>query len=127
MATTTQRDLTDVLAARSEREGHSSPDRAEAIVAIRSALKRRTGRTWSVTGGRGTAYGWLTVHAPPKRRTQPFGYMTDDDRAVLAHALGLESVHDQGVSIPSGDRYREEYVARAEGRAVLKHGVPYWD
>ncbi len=44
-------------------------DRDEAIKAIRAALKRRTGRAWSVTGGRGTAWGWITITAPPKRRT----------------------------------------------------------
>ena len=43
-------------------------DRDEAIKRIRSALKRKTGKTWSVTGGRGTAWGWITVQAPPKRR-----------------------------------------------------------
>ena len=53
-------DLTDIIAARQE-QGYASIDRDEAIKAIRTALKRRTGKTWSVKGGRGTAWGWLTI------------------------------------------------------------------
>ncbi len=45
-------------------------DRDEAIARIRTALKRRSGKAWSVTGGRGTAWGWITVEAPPARRTK---------------------------------------------------------
>lgn len=44
-------------------------DRNEAIKQIRENLKRRSGKTWSVTGDRGTAYGWLKVDVPPKQRT----------------------------------------------------------
>ena len=36
--------------------------------AIRAALKS-TGRAWSVTVGTGTARGWITITAPPARRT----------------------------------------------------------
>jgi hypothetical protein len=43
--------------------------RNEVIKVIKAALKRRSGKEWSVTGGKGTAYGWLTIDAPPKRRT----------------------------------------------------------
>ena len=42
--------------------------RDEAIKRIRKALKTRSGKTWSVTGGRGTGWCWITVQAPPKRR-----------------------------------------------------------
>ena len=38
------------------------------IAALRAVLKVRTGRAWSVTGGRGTSWGWITVDAPPARR-----------------------------------------------------------
>ena len=44
-------------------------DRAGTIKAIRKSLKRRSGKPWSVTGGRGTAWGWITIDAPPSRRT----------------------------------------------------------
>jgi hypothetical protein len=44
-------------------------DRDEAIKRIRAALKRRSGKAWSVTGDRGTAWGWIKIDAPPARRT----------------------------------------------------------
>lgn len=102
-------------------------DRDVAIARIRAALRRRTGRAWSVTGGRGTSWGWIRISAPPARRVG-FGYMTDTDRTELATALGLDRpAHVQGVSIPAGSDYRVEYVDRAEGRAPSRIGVPYWD
>lgn len=123
-------------------------DRDTAIRLIRAALKRRTGRSWSVKGGRGTAWGWITITAPPKRCTfgsEPTGEedaqgipiyrevandgcdMGDEDRKVLAEALGIEWVHIQGKDIPAASDYRREYVARAEGRTPEVIGVPYWD
>ena len=124
--------------------------RDEAIQAIRSALQKRSGKAWSVTGGRGTAWGWIRVDAPPARRTmrerlkadaigtrpedyemfdshQPGGSATPEDRAELASLLGLETVHHQGVSIPASDDYRREYVDRAEGRTPSVIAQPYWD
>jgi len=100
--------------------------RNETIGAIRSALRRRTGRAWSVTGGRGTAWGWIRIHATPARRVG-YGYLSDEDRAELGRALGLEKAHQQGVSIPAGHDYRIEYVDRAEGRTPSRIGEPYWD
>jgi hypothetical protein len=44
-------------------------DRNEAIKRIKTALQKRSGKQWSVTGGRGTAWGWVEIDAPPKRRT----------------------------------------------------------
>lgn len=44
-------------------------DRNETIARIRAALKRRSGRPWSVTGGRGTARGWITLPAPRPARS----------------------------------------------------------
>lgn len=43
-------------------------ERKEAVRRIKAALRRKTGKTWSVHGGRGTAWGWLTVEAPKSRR-----------------------------------------------------------
>ena len=43
-------------------------DRNEAIKTIRTELKKKTGKSWSVTGGRGTGWGWIEVTAPPRRR-----------------------------------------------------------
>lgn len=124
-------------------------DRDEAITRIRAGLKKRTGRVWSVTGGRGTSWGWIRIDVPPAARTwrhrlldglpdwpenykgydsaQPGGNMTPTDRAALAAALDLEQVHEQGESIPASSAYYQEYVDRAEGRTPTRVGTPYWD
>lgn len=99
-------------------------DRNEAIAKIKAGLKARTKTRFSVTGGRGTAYGWIFIDAIPTREKAGMG---DKDRAELATLLGLASVHPQGVSIPAGSDYRDEYVARAEGRTPERFGEPYWD
>lgn len=133
---------------------NSSLDRDKAIALIRTALKRRSGKAWSVTGGRGTAWGWIRIDAPPARRIwrhvpkpgfdehsappgkdgwteaptgKPGGHTGPQERAELAKLLGLERVHEQGESIPSAGDYRHEYVDRAEGRTPCVHGTPYWD
>jgi hypothetical protein len=170
-------------------------DRDEAIKRIKSALKRRSGKSWSVTGGRGTAWGWISISAPPKRCTwrttqtrspepptpdayyegalgitpqyrvqpgaedritspandpwareaveqgrdvfynwsvsslaSPFGSMGSEDRLELGRLLGMDKpVHHQGESVPASGAYREEYVARAEGRTPAVYGERYWD
>ena len=128
-------------------------DRNETMKAIKKALERRSGKTWSVTGGRGTAWGWITIDAPPKRRTgrfieksgaspgaydhekyeltdtgEPGGYITPQDRAELTRLLGLDRLlHHQGVSIPSSTDYYREYLDRANGRKPSVIGQPYWD
>lgn len=84
-------DFTDRLAVISEHSGCAAVSREEAITAIRSALKRRSGKTWSIRGGRGTAWGWLTITAPPKRCNES-GYMTDEDCAELGKLLGKDGV-----------------------------------
>lgn len=101
-------------------------ERDNAIARIRTALKNRTGRTWSVRGGRGTAWGWITITAPPKRQGE-YGYLSDEDRICLATALGLPVVHQQGVDIPGSSTYYIEYIDRAEGRTPTAIGTPYWD
>ena len=126
-------------------------DRNETIKRIKAALKRRSGKAWSVTGGRGTAWGWITIDAPPARRTahsvlragaiydrpedyeerdtgEPGGSMTETDQKELGELLGLKApVHCQGESIPAGHDYWQEYIDRAEGRTPSKVGKPYWD
>ena len=123
--------------------------RDEAIARIRAGLRKRTGRAWSVTGGTGTAWGWIRIASPPAARTwrhrlapgapdrpesyegfdsgEPGGHMTPTDCAALAEALGLERVHSQGESVPASSDYYREYVDRAEGRVPSKLGRPYWD
>lgn len=110
-----------------EPTGPDYSDRNEAIKAIRTALRKRSGKAWSVTGGRGTAWGWITISAPPKR-LKDWGYMSEADRAELQELLGLErEVHCQGETVPASSEYRLEYVARAQGKTPTVHGTPYWD
>jgi hypothetical protein len=107
--------------------------RAEAIQRIRDGLKARSGKTWSVKGGHGTAWGWLKISAPPKRlvaRTPGgyAGYMTEEDAAELGRLLGMDRpVHFQGESVPASSDHYWEYVDRAEGRTPAKYGTQYWD
>ena len=101
-------------------------DRNVAIQRIRTALKQRSGRAWSVKGGTGTAWGWITVSAPPRRLVD--GSMTEADRTELGELLGLgKPCHHQGESIPGQTDFRVEYVDRAEGREPRRRGVPQWD
>ena len=101
-------------------------DRNECITAIRAALKRRSLKRWSVRGGSGTAWGWITISALPGRM-ESVGTMSAADCAELAGLLGLPSVHPQGVDIPASSAYRQEYVDRANGTAPTVCGSPYWD
>lgn len=81
---------------------------------IRAALLTRSDRTWSVINGRGTAYGWLTITAPPAR-LDAYGGMTDGDRAELSRLLGVE-VYPPGASVPPGAASYRTWIARAEGK-----------
>ena len=125
-------------------------DRNETISKIKAALKRRSGRPWSVTGGRGTSWGWITIDTPPAKRTrrwrlkpglpdwpenyeeydsgQPGGSMTAEDAKLLADLLGFDRpVHFQGCSIPASHDHWREYLDRAEGRKPAKIAEQYWD
>lgn len=101
-------------------------DRNETIKAIKANLQRRSGKAWSVTGGRGTAWGWLTIASPPKRSLK-YGYLQDADRSELAQLLALDNVHNQGVSIPSSNGHYQEYLDRSAGIEPTVHGEQYWD
>jgi len=100
-------------------------DRNETIKAIRKALRERSGKSWSVRGGRGSVYGWIYIDTPPSRAVD--GHISQAERAELAALLGLDSVDSQGVSVPSSSAYYQEYVDRAAGRQPSRYGTPYWD
>lgn len=123
-------------------------DRDTAIDYIKAHLEKRTGIKWSVRGGKGTAWGWITINALPKNCTwhhvkmdapvgdkeyelrntgEKNGYMGPELQATLAKALGIESVHYQGVSIPASGNHRIEYCQRAAGEEVSVIGEQYWD
>lgn len=100
-------------------------DRDEAAREIRAALRRRSGKPWSVTTGRGTSWGWITINVPPARRDR-CGSMPDADRAELGELLGGIDAHHQGVLVPASSAYRREYIDRANGRPPVP-AAPYWD
>lgn len=99
-------------------------DRSELILAIRAALGRRSGgMRWAVTGGEGTAWGWLSIGAPRIERIYDssgnrggFG-MSLERRKLLAQLLGLPRVDSHGVRVPAGDAAWAEAFDRAAGRA----------
>jgi len=101
-------------------------DRKTAITEIRRALKARSLKPfqWSVKGGDGTSYGWITITAAPRRLVN--GSMTPEDQQQLALLLG-EYVHNQGALVPASSEYRQEYIDRANGRAPTVLGEQYWD
>jgi hypothetical protein len=102
-------------------------DRNEAIAAIKKALKTRVSFPVSVTGGRGTAWGRITITAAPRVADQ-WGNMTPEQCAELGTALGFDRpAHLQGVMIAASSDYRREYVDRANGRQPAKIAEPYWD
>jgi hypothetical protein len=120
--------------------------RNEAIAAIRSSLKRRSNRPWSVTGGRGTAWGWLLIDAPPKRKTwsvrpkgtvpetyeefdtgEKGGHTGPEDRAELDRLLAITNSGRDGVSVAASSDYYREYLQRAEGKQPTAIAQPYWD
>jgi len=110
------------------------PNRDEAIKRIRAGLLKRTGKAWSVTTpSKGTSWGWITIAAPPRRQVDDYdqpkasgGHTSKADREELKRVLGLDSVHHQGISIPAGSDYYQEYVDRAEGRKPSVLGKHSW-
>lgn len=101
-----------------------SNDRDDTILILRRELRARTGRAWSVTGGRGSAWGWITVTAPPARRVDGY-HLSAADQAELSRVFG-EPVGHQGVQIPASTDHRIEYVDRVRGMAT-RPAAPYWD
>lgn len=105
-------------------------DRDVAVRLIRDALRRRSGRPWSVTAGRGTVSGWLTIMSRPADRVcvhhvdgeecptpehcqQHRYYLSEADCVELGRLLGLD-VHHQGVSISDRQDDRRAHIARAQ-------------
>lgn len=91
------------------------------IKIIKHNLLVRSGRAWSVRGGRGTAYGWITVASSAD-------HVTEADAVELSRLMGLSRpVHCQGLQIPAGHDYWQEYVQRSAGRTPTVRGQQYWD
>ena len=126
--------------------------RNETISEIKSSLRLRSKEKWSVTGGKGTAWGWISITAIPSHRTwgsRPLPHNTNQipgsenweeydtgkpnqnlspyQIAELKYLLADCSVGRDGVSIPSSSDYYQEYTERAAGLPVTKLATPYWD
>jgi hypothetical protein len=121
--------VTNIQELRSSIDGVDFLDRGPVVKFIRAALRARSGKAWSVTGGTGTAYGWLSINVPPQQRGGLDG-MPPDVAAELAELLGFHhayTVSPQGVNIPDGRDYYREYCYRAVGLTPPVVGRPYWD
>ena len=88
--------------------------RDKAIVRIKRALRRRSGRVWSVRGGTNIFYGKITITTLSRDRDER-GKMQYADRKTLRELLGLSELpHEDGIRIGTLEDY-QEYVDRAEG------------
>ena len=106
----------------------ADPSRENTVAAIRAALQARSGKPWSVKGGTGTAWGWITIQSPPRRQVN--GAMTPEDLAELSRLLyGTDGqVHCQGETIAASYAYRRVAIQRAlTGDANGFTAEPYWD
>ena len=100
--------------------------RNEAIAQIKAAFKAR-GLRYSVTGGRGTARGWITIDLLPavKRTTSEA-----ESRSLyykMGKDLGIKRTCYSSESIPASSDYYQEYIDRANGRPPSVIGQQYWD
>ena len=116
-------------------------DRNEATKRLRRALRALTGKSWSVRGGKGTGYGWISVDTPKSRRTHtaegevaPEGtsdysrHMSPAERRELGALLGAPQrfedgelvavAHHQGHSIRPRDR---DHVLRRLEEMAAEH------
>jgi len=91
---------------------------------IRQALAAR-GFRYSVTGGRGTAWGWISIDLLPSDiRTMTPEQRREAYRWLNKH-LGLTGC--DGASVPASTAHYREYVERAEGKVPTKIAEAYWD
>ena len=102
-------------------------DRNEAIKRIRAALKRRSGKQWSVTGDKGTAWSWINIDVPPSRRTWHYVQTKTPEApnpaAIYGGASGLTPAYylypgaEDPILRPEDDPWARE--ALEAGRTVL--------
>jgi hypothetical protein len=118
----------DITAITEDQIRETSRDRNATIKLLRAVLKTRSGKAWSVTGDRGTAWGWITIKSPPARAADKWGSMTPEEATELGKLLGTDRpVHHQGQTIPAAADFRHGIIQAALGRPVTVHGQQYWD
>ena len=99
--------------------------RDEAIAAIKAAFKAR-GLRYSVTGGRGTVWGWITIDLLPS----VYKALDDAGRKEAYRKLAIDLGKEKGwtcETIPASSGYYHEYIDRAKGVVPSIIGIPYWD
>jgi hypothetical protein len=98
--------------------------RDDTIQKINAALKAR-GLRYSVTGGRGTAWGWITIDLMPA----VYNGLDEAGRTAAYRKLGDDFLEARrtSISIPAGSDYYREYIERAQGLKPAVCGTPYWD
>jgi hypothetical protein len=103
-----------VIVTRTEAEREKAiADVPRVITTIRTALKKRSGKTWSVTQDK---YHNITIKSPPSRLL-PSGYMTPEERQELGKLLSYRGpVNSEGVRFPPDREEHEEYMNRARQR-----------
>lgn len=121
--TTTANDVAEVVGSLD-----GTVQRDVAIARIKASLRQRSGRSWSVTGGTGTAWGWIRIKSMPKACGR-FGEMTAADITELAGLLGVaESLVRGGFSIPASSDHRKQAIAlAATGTTLGLKAEQYWD
>jgi hypothetical protein len=92
-------------------------DRSEVTKTIKQALKKRTGRVWSVYGSRGTAWGWLTIEAPKKRRV---GHINNPNFSPWDNPVGNKEMPYLEVE---PDEEHEAWYTSNEDQEILRNAL----
>lgn len=117
---TTSKQNADLIRAGMHPQEATSLDRADTIALIRESLKQRSGKTWSVTGGRGTGYGWITIQAPPARRVAHLTNPDWDFRTAGPNRDGNIDANGNAphTEIPADDSHGAYYMSEADCREL---------
>lgn len=99
--------------------------RNNVIQRIKTALAKR-GYKYSVTGGRGTAWGWIHIDLLPAELKLLTPEKRNEAYRRLNEALGISHA-SSGVSVAASTAHYREYVDRADGRTPGKIAEAYWD
>lgn len=101
----------------------ASVDRDTTIAELRTQLRARTGRVWSVKGQRGTAWGWIDITTPPRRRVD--GRPPAADVEILVEIFGHMASSGTLSIAASRDHYRE--ALQNAHNLSPEEAQPYWD
>lgn len=69
--------------------GRESLDTVAVCKRIKAALRARSGKDWSVTRGRGTAGGWISIDVPKARKSCSLDHQWGEDGRICRHC-GLD-------------------------------------